>query len=436
MSRGILAVWLLLLAVMRAHSAEDGEWPRDRAMTFLAGRIGAAPVRMFLQRFGPELQGTYYYLKYDQLIRVGGTVTPGGDIRIAEHDVRGKLAATFTGRFTSTGTFAGAWTPADKKPAVRFELTPAPMTTVTPRPQEVIEVPQDMLVKAYGREVAAHLYYSQFQFSSNGRMLAFVTGSPEQAWIYDLDRNTLSSITEPIDKNEIGVSGGMFWDADNAFHVLVDRVDPNDNLNNKRLEIVVHDQTITTRVPTYVASTSSDDPAVASPTDRFEVRRRLQYPGRTTVVDLTKRRPLLTVADYWERVEWVDDDRFVFVEALAHGRRILKSGHIDKTGTVSIQLIYDGTGELTEFQVDPDKHQVLWSLLEYRLPFSILVYDVARRIPVKQIFVGRYPSDLALSDTGALAYSADGCLAPAGGESNVADGKESKQPRRLCIIRP
>jgi hypothetical protein len=431
MSRGILAVWLLLLAVMPAHSAEDGEWPRDRAITFLAGRIGAAPVRMFLKRFGPELEGTYYYLKYNQPILVGGTVDAAGDIRIAEHDVRG-LAATFIGRFTSTGTFAGAWTPADKKPAVRFELTAASVPDVTPGAQDVIEVPQEMLVKAYGQQVANRLEYSQVQFSAGGRRLAFVTASPAQAWIYDLDRNTLRSLIEPITKDETHLRiWTMYWDAD-ALHVEVER--SNVNAQDKTLRIVVHDQTITTTaVPTYLGSTSLDD-AIASPTGRFEVRR--QTPHTTTVVDLTRKRPLLKVADYWERVEWVDDDRFVFVEGLGHGRFILKSGLIDKTGTVSIQLIYEASWELMQFQADEDKLQVLWPLREHRLPFSILVYDVARRIPVKQIFVGRYPSNLALSDTGALAYSADGCLTPAGGESNVVDGKESKQPRRLCIIRP
>jgi len=374
----MLAGLLLLL--------EGSPSPRDQAITFLAGRIGAsAAVRMSLTRRGTNLTGTYYYLKYNSTIGLSGTIDAKQDIHLTEW----ATGASFAGRFTSAGTFSGTWTSADKKRALAFELIAAPVAAVTPRPEDVTEVPREMFVEAYGKQVAGHLGYDHLEFSPDGRTLAFTLsgitiGDSEQVWTYDIGRHTLRRITELVTKHEIGLKiRSLAWDADNTLRVSLHRIDWKDQSNNKDFCLVVRGDEVTTAAAS-VRPMYPFERSIPSPSDRFEVR--FRTPGTSLVVDVSTNRTLFETAQYWDRVQWVSEERFLLSYSLGHGKVIMKSGVVDKqTGKVDVQLMNDGGGDVDQFQVDAKGLQAAWPLDR---PFSVLVYDLVRDIPVKQVFVG------------------------------------------------
>src|SRR5262245_45885706 len=173
LTRALLCV--AALAVPLSTDAGPADLPQDRAITFLSGRIGAgAEVRMMLRRRGSQIDGSYYYLRFNRTIYIGGTIDDASGVSLSERDPRSGKLATFKGTFDSGNRFSGTWTSADKSRSLPFVLDAVPVPTTDLRADDVIEVPHDAFVKAYGEKPAATLGFREPRFSPDGRLLAFV----------------------------------------------------------------------------------------------------------------------------------------------------------------------------------------------------------------------------------------------------------------------
>ncbi len=299
------------------------------------------------------------------------------------------------------------------------------------------EMPRQTLLNTYG-EAGKKIRIRELKFSPSGNLIAFTldnitSGDPEQLWVWDIRTSNLRRMTEVVKDGEIGMKVQSFdWQPDDTLKAEVFRIDWKDQANNRQLLLTLSDDGLASTPSEWRREGSRVFP---SPGGRYEIRETGPPSFLTTLFDLKKNRTLYQKKWPFEKVAWLSDNRFAFVEGQGHGLKTLGAATIDSSsGKVSTRTIREGSWELLDFVVDPGKDLLFFPFLEYKAPFSIVGFDVKKGAVTEAWQVGRYPGALAISGAGTIAYTADGCFPAMQGESALGDGQRSKEPHSLCLL--